>query len=270
MDTRQLLIGLALSTGIGYFAYLRGSLTRSGWLGAMITGTGTFGFGGWAWGSTLVLFFVTSSALSRLRASEKHQIATDKFEKGSRRDLWQALANGGLGALLACWWALAGRPDLLQAAFVGVMATVTADTWATELGVLSKTPPRLITTLRQVAPGTSGGITRVGLLATAAGATCIGLAFAAGRAVESGMAAWWLVPAAIMGGVAGCLIDSLFGATLQAMYETSHGSETERAATPDGRQNRLVRGLRAMNNDAVNMLSSLLGGAVAVLVAALR
>src|SRR5262249_3152460 len=52
-----------------------------------------------------------------------------------------------------------------------------ADTWATELGVLSATTPRLITTGKATLPGTSGGITPLGTTAAASGAFSLGLVF---------------------------------------------------------------------------------------------
>jgi uncharacterized protein (TIGR00297 family) len=259
----RLLIGLILSTLIGGLAYRRGSLSASGWLGAVITGTLTFGCGGLAWGAALVLFFVTSTALSRYRQARKEQIAGEKFEKGGRRDLLQTLANGGVGALLAVAYALAQEPAALLALYAGVLATVTADTWATELGVLSARPPRLITTMRPVAPGTSGGISGVGLAASAAGALTIGAGLLLLVAAERGEWLLWLAPAALVGGVAGSLADSLLGATLQAIYQGPHG-ETERHTGRDGQPHTLVRGLTWMNNDMVNFLSSLAGGLAAL------
>lgn len=267
-DTSRIIAGLALSALIGGLAERRGSLTRGGWLGAVITGTLTFGLGGWAWGLALVAFFVSSSALSHYRRAAKERLAGEKFEKGARRDLWQALANGGAGAALALAYALLGAPPLLLAAFAGAMATVTADTWATELGVLSARPPRLITTLRPASPGVSGGVSPAGTLASAAGALLIGLVLLVAAAAEGLGLRPWLVPAALAGGVAGSLIDSLLGATVQAMY-CSESGETERRASRDGRSHTLVRGWRWMNNDMVNFLSSLAGAALAAGVYAL-
>lgn len=266
LNLPRILIGLVLSIAIGGLAYRRRSLTRGGWLGAVITGTSTFGFGGWTWGLALIAFFVSSSALSRFRQAQKQRIAGEKFEKGGQRDLAQTLANGGLGALLALVYGLSGEPPALVALFAGVMATVTADTWATELGTLSRTPPRLITTLRRVPPGTSGGITPAGTLATVAGALLIGGVLLVVAAWERGDWMPWLVPAALLGGLAGSLADSLLGAIVQAMYRLPDGGETERPRDRDGQPHQFARGWRWMSNDAVNFLSSLVGGVVALLI----
>src|SRR5215210_871648 len=106
----RILAGIILSTLIGGAAYWRGSLTPSGWLGAIITGTLTFGFGGWTWGLTLIAFFLSSSVLSHFRQARKQALAGEKFEKGGRRDLAQTLANGGVGAVLALAYGLNGAP----------------------------------------------------------------------------------------------------------------------------------------------------------------
>ncbi|HEU5102617.1 MAG TPA: DUF92 domain-containing protein [Roseiflexaceae bacterium] len=259
----RILAGLLLSILIGGLAYWRGSLTLSGWLGAVIVGTSTFGFGGWTWGVTLIAFFVSSSALSHFRQARKQAIAGEKFEKSGRRDLAQTLANGGLGAGLALAYNLSGEPNLLLAAFVGLMATVTADTWATELGVLSPHPPRLVTTARAVEPGTSGGITAYGLMASAAGALLIGGVATVLAAIERGAFWPWLLPAALLAGLAGSLADSLLGATVQVIYRAPGGGETERQFSPIGVANPRLRGWRWMNNDLVNLLSSVAGALVA-------
>src|SRR5512143_228245 len=116
----QLIVGAILSGLIGFLAYRRGSLSRSGVVGAMIVGTAIFGFGGLAWGLVLITFFVTSSLLSHYKESVKEKLA-EKFDKGHQRDLGQALANGGAGALIAAAYAI--HPDpLLAAGFVGAMA----------------------------------------------------------------------------------------------------------------------------------------------------
>lgn len=261
----QALVGLLLSALIGYAGYARQSLSRSGVLGAILVGTVIFGLGGLPWGALLVLFFVSSSALSHFKAARKAAVA-EKFSKGSRRDLAQALANGGVGALAALGNAFWPHP-LWWLGFVGAMATVNADTWATELGVLSISQPRLITTGRPVEPGSSGGLTVTGTLAGLAGAALIGVAgaafdLAAGR--PPGQVAWLLVVVA-GAGLLGSLFDSLLGASVQAIYYCDAcGKETERHPLHAcGAPTRQIRGWAWMNNDWVNFLSSAFGAAVA-------
>ncbi|MBN1248068.1 MAG: DUF92 domain-containing protein [Anaerolineae bacterium] len=268
----QLLSGIVLSSLIAAVAYRRQALTGSGAVGAVITGSLIFGFGGWPWGMLLITFFVLSTVLSRYRAGTKEQLA-EKFAKGSRRDLGQVLANGGLGTLLALAFALFPHSALLFA-FSGAMATVNADTWATELGVLAKRPPRLVTTGRAVEPGTSGAISLLGTLATLAGGGTIGAAAAVfvlldglwwSDVVGPGRApiGWLLVATSALGGLAGSLFDSLLGATVQAIYYTRvRNKETERPVDPDGSLNELIRGWRWLNNDWVNFLSSIVGALV--------
>ena len=267
-------LGLLISLGIGVLAYSRRSLTFSGILGAIITGTLIFGFGGWVWGLALIAFFIYGTALSKFKERQKEQVAADKFDKGSQRDIGQALANGGVGAILAVAFFLSNNPLWLFAAFVGVMATVNADTWATEIGVLNKAAPRLITNFKTVPPGTSGGVSALGTGAAALGGLVLGVTvwllwlgrgiFVAGNDAGS---FWWVIPAGLIGGLAGALADSYLGATVQAMYfnpETS--KETEKRISRTGQKNRFLRGLPFMTNDAVNLLSSLVGGAFGVLV----
>jgi uncharacterized protein (TIGR00297 family) len=274
-------MGLLLSAAIGLLAYRRNSLAPSGVAGAVLVGTLIFGFGGWTWGLTLIAFFVSSSLLSHYRQADKISLA-EKFAKGERRDLGQVLANGGAGALLALavyflvdlsGEARAGNPlyIYLTLAYFGVMATVTADTWATELGVLAREAPRLITTGRPVAPGTSGAITRYGTLAALTGAVFIGvvafLLIQVASLVTRGELLLTDLPIVVIAaaaGLVGSLFDSLLGASVQQIYWCDHcEKETERQVHSCGVRTRPLRGWRWMNNDMVNLLSSLVGGLLA-------
>ncbi len=268
----RLVAGLALSALIGAMAYRKQALSGSGVVGAILTGTGIFGFGGWTWGLTLIAFFVYGTLLSRFKEKQKESLAAEKFEKGNRRDLGQALANGGVGAILAVLYFFSPASQWLFAGFIGAMATVNADTWATELGVLSRQGPRLITNGRKVAPGTSGGITLLGTLAAALGGLAIGLTvwlLLLGRTwLQPGTdwsGFWWVLPAATLAGLVGSLADSLMGATVQAMYsQAQSGKETEKKFDRQGQPNTFRRGWRFMNNDAVNFSSSAIGATAAI------
>ncbi|MGE5141212.1 MAG: DUF92 domain-containing protein [Rudaea sp.] len=276
----QLALGLMLSAAIGLAGYRSGALSRSGVLGAILTGTLIFGLGGIVPGLLLVSFFVSSSALSRYRARAKEKLA-EKFQKGSRRDLGQALANGGLASLLIALAAFLPSAALF-AGFIGALAAVTADTWATEVGVLAGSLPRLVTTGRQVPVGTSGGVTRLGSAAALAGAGFVGAAASILVVIGSLIPAalppsilavdWpsrWpaLLAAAVVGGGLGALFDSVLGATVQGIYYCDHcGKETERKLHPCGLRTRRVRGFAWMDNDVVNLLASIVGSGAAALV----
>ncbi|HQY24276.1 MAG TPA: DUF92 domain-containing protein [Thermoflexales bacterium] len=276
----RLCAGLALSAGIGWLAWRRQSLSRGGVLGAILIGTAMFGFGGLASGLSLIVFFVTSSLLSRLNEGRKRDLQ-EKYAKGSRRDFGQALANGGAAAGLAVAAALAHAAGdgqltgVLLCAMLGALATSNGDTWATEIGALSRTRPRLITRpWRQVAPGTSGGVTGLGTAAALAGAMLIGLTFVGLRGLnldpegwQSAGSALTVIAAAEVGGLAGALFDSVLGATAQGIYrDPAREMLTEKACATDGQPHPLARGWRWMSNDWVNFLASLAGAGVAALI----
>ena len=273
----QFALGILISSAVGWLAYRRGALSGSGVIGAILTGTAIFGGGGWDWGMVLITFFVLSTLLSKYQHGTKATLA-EKFDKGSRRDLGQTLANGGTGALLALAYLVWPEP-WLHYAFIGAMATVNADTWATELGVLSHRPPRLITTGKIVEPGTSGGISVRGTLATLAGGAVMGLAawvyvaishqFPASRLTPpyNELRGWPSLLAGLAGGVSGSLCDSLLGATVQAIYYSPvRHKETEKVIDPDGTPNRHLRGWHWLNNDWVNFISAWVGAGIALVV----
>lgn len=295
----DLATGAALAAVGAFAAHRLGLLTAGGAVGAAVIGALTFGLGGWEWALLLVIFFATSSAVTQWQADEKAE-AGRTFAKGGRRDLGQVLANGGLPALLAIlhWrW-----PDAwLFAAYTGALAVATADTWATEVGLLAEAPPRLVTSGRIVRPGTSGGVTVLGTVAAVVGAAVIGLSAAVLYSLRDvvtfgGLGLWDasglpLLPIGALAGLVGTAVDSLLGATLQAQYRSSgdrgngvadhaaraahddgvpHGGiapsphgDTERATALDGTRNERVRGWGWMTNDVVNVVAVGVGGVVA-------
>ena len=187
----QFLIGLIGSLLIAFLAYKFHSLSLGGFLASILVGTIILGLGGIAWAILLVVFFVSSSILSKMFRKRKAGV-DEKFAKGSQRDAGQVFANGGVAACLALTWfvtRLAGSGSdaiiWIWWAFAGSLAAATADTWATELGVLSRRRPVLITTFKPVDPGTSGGISLMGALSALAGAALI-----AGLAVVMGKVGW--------------------------------------------------------------------------------
>jgi uncharacterized protein (TIGR00297 family) len=263
IDLLRLLLSLGLSILAAGLSYRRGLLSESGSAAAVVVGTLTAGVGGWDWGLLLILFFISSSLLSRYGAKRKARFVSEQWEKGDRRDWGQVFANGGSFALLAVVWAV-WPAELVWAAAAGALATATGDTWATELGVLSRRAPRLITTGLPVEPGTSGGVTMLGSAAALAGAGLIGVG---ALLLAWGIRHTWgigVLPSALIGGAAGVAADSLLGATVQAMRWCPRcGKATERGIHGCGMPTHPLRGWSWLTNDAVNALASLIGGVVA-------
>jgi uncharacterized protein (TIGR00297 family) len=228
------------------------ALTAGGALGAFVVGAVAFGVLGGEGASVLLAFFVTSVALSRLGKARKLERLVDIGKTGAR-DAGQVLANGGVATFCAIMLLYGdGRYAL---AFAGAFAAATADTWGTEIGTLVAQQPRSILTWRPIATGLSGGVTLAGTLAEVAGAATIAaVALAFGRA-------FWPV---FVGGVAGALVDSLLGASLQSLRwcpQCRRACETEPHHC--GANTTPMRGLGWVGNDTVNFAATLTGAAVA-------
>src|SRR5215216_6544997 len=153
----QIVFGLLLAALIAYLAYRAHSLNRNGAFAAILVGTIVFGLGGLQWAILLMVFFITSSGLSRAFKKRKQGL-NEKFSKGSERDAGQVFGNGGLATLFVLVHALYPESIIGWVGFAASLAAVNADTWATELGVLNPTSPRMIHNFKQVEKGTSGGI----------------------------------------------------------------------------------------------------------------
>lgn len=263
LNEMQIALGFILGVLIALAARQMGSLSNSGAIAASLSGGIIFGFGGLPWALLLLAFFVSSSALSRAFSTGKHDLH-EKFSKGSRRDWAQVMANGGLGTMLVLVQALQPGNTWPWIAYIGAMAAVNADTWATELGVLSRSLPHLITTGKPAEPGTSGAVSWMGIAASLAGAAFVGV-FAAIFSPHGVSLPLLLVAA--LSGVSGSLLDSFLGATLQSIYFCPDcAKETERYPLHTcGAPTSPLRGLRWLDNDLVNFFASLFGALSALL-----
>jgi uncharacterized protein (TIGR00297 family) len=276
------IIGFVGSLLIAVLAYWKRSLAFSGAAAACILGTVMYALGSLAWFGTLIAFFISSTVLSKLKHKRK-SAAESGYAKGSRRDAGQVAANGGLGLLLCIAAALWPDP-IWWMMYIGVMATVNSDTWATEIGGLSRRQPRSIVTGKQVAAGTSGGISGLGLAASAAGGLFIGaIAWIFIQIGTSPFASLsWneghqdgvfthvvqLMPLLLSGliaGLIGSLCDSWLGATAQVMYRCEVCGKEVETSIHCGVPGTRIRGAAWMTNDTVNVMSSAVGGLAAIL-----
>jgi uncharacterized protein (TIGR00297 family) len=254
-------IGLVLAALIAAAARRTRSLSASGAIAATVVGASAVA-AGWSWGALLIIYFASSTFLSHLGRAVKERRTVSMVAKGGERDAVQVLANGGMFAAAALIMLL--RPDVRWIVLgAGSLAASAADTWATEIGTLYGREPRLILPpWRAVAAGTSGGLSLIGTIGGIGGALLVALA-----AVALGWttAVGGLV---VVGGVAGTLIDSLLGATLQSRrWCDTCERRTERIVHDCGADTRRAGGLSWLDNDMVNFLSNATGGLLAALLA---
>lgn len=202
----------------------------------------------WAGLAGLLAPFLVATLLGKLPGG---------LDAGGPRVLRQVLANG-LPALLAAGAALAGLSSG-AVAFAGALATLGADTVATEIGTRYGGTPRHALTGRALARGESGGVTAAGLLVSVAGAVlapaamlaCGALGLAdAGRAAAAGVVAAWL--------------DSALGAALQRKGRCATCGRLAEGATCCGAAPvALPRRLARLDNDAVNLVTGVAGAVLA-------
>lgn len=271
-----LLLAGGVNGVIALAARWRRAVSISGALAGFAVGFIVLVTGGFPIWGTLMVFFISSSLLGRVGAERKRALAA-MHEKGGERDAVQVFANGGIPMIASVLSAL-GRAGaftrfvgdsgsgVFALAAVAGFAAANADTWASELGSLSTRAPRSILTGRPVEPGVSGGVTVVGTGASVAGALVVAAWYSGFSGVcaatvshSSTDGAVWSSLAVLIAvtvcGTLGSVLDSVIGASLQAVYRTDDGEVTEQAYR-DGRPNSLVRGVRGITNDVVNLTAT--------------
>ncbi|MCX6055641.1 MAG: DUF92 domain-containing protein [Chloroflexi bacterium] len=266
----RLVLGAFAALFIALAAYRYKLLTFNGSLAAFVLGSLVFGLGGLEWSLVLIVFFLSSSGLSSLFRKRKTE-AEENYAKSSKRDYAQVLANGGVALFFVIIHALFPQSVLPWIGFVAAFAAANADTWATELGVLDRRRPVLIVNGKSVPPGTSGAVSVRGTLAACGGALLIGMVSFLVWPDDLLFSSLWMrvVLSALifLSGLIGSLVDSLLGATLQAIYYCSNcQKETEKHPTHGcGTSTRLLHGWKWIGNDWVNLFCTLSASGIALI-----
>jgi uncharacterized protein (TIGR00297 family) len=253
----QLPAGFALSLVIALISYRIKAISLSGALGMILVGTIIFGLGGMIFAIPLLFFYFTSIILTAVKTSRK-SIALLIFDKSGPRDIWQVLVNGGVPAICAVIYFATGNIIWFFPA-LAALCEAAADTWATEVGTLSSSTPVSIVSLKTVNPGQSGGVTALGILAAVAGSVltmlvAYWLGFLEKDLTHYSIRLWM---AAANCGLAGSLLDSILGGSLQAQYRCEICNRVTEKTLHCGLPTTLERGYKFINNDVVNFSSSL-------------
>lgn len=237
-------------------AYTTKQLTASGAVVAFFVGfvpTYVLGFGAL---TTLLLFFLFAGILSRFSKTRSKLNAREIQAKGDRRDGMQVFANGGMALVSAVLYALS--PSTVALVMFGAsIAEAASDTFAGEIGILSKSKPISIITGRKMKPGLSGAVSALGSVAGLLGALVIALYWMSNFFPLSGKSFAYASIVAVSG-FFGCLMDSVLGATVQAHYYDPKRDRLTEKPTAGGRKLDLARGFRWIDNDLVNLMSNVI------------
>ncbi|KAA8523070.1 hypothetical protein F0562_009493 [Nyssa sinensis] len=268
----QPIVAVLISSAIAIRAYRRKSLDLSGAFMGFIVMTIHIAVN-YRFGAMLLVFFFTSSKLTKVGEEKKRSLDAD-FKEGGQRNWVQVLSNSGIATLLVLiFWKLTGMNDRcldskesilitsLIGGIIGHYSCCNGDTWSSELGILSDAQPRLITTLKPVRKGTNGGVTKAGLLAATAAGSIIGLAFVllgffTTKCMQNvALKQLLVIPLSALAGLCGSVIDSLLGATLQY---SGFCSVRNKVVGKPGPTVKKISGLSILDNNAVNLVSILL------------
>ena len=178
---------------LGFITYYRKSLDLFGTAVMIIMGVVIIFSAGANWLGLIVLFLVMS--LLATKFSKKYKMSLGEFE--GRRTSKNVISNGVVACFMA---AFGGYYSPFVGGFIGAIATATADTLASEIGVLD------------VDPGTNGAVSPLGTGIAILGAAIIGIASFLLVIVPN---PWSAILVAIVSGTVGCFFDSILGALFE-------------------------------------------------------
>ena len=226
-DLVDIVVTLVISCGLAGAAYMRGVLDLKGTIAASSMGLVIGLSAGWEYVLLLLLYLVTSFAVTLYGYQAKKAAGVAEGKRGERG--WRSvLANGIVPCFLGFMHAFEVpviEPWMFSVLFVTAIASAAADTAASELGVLTRNPVLITRPSQRVPPGTNGGISVRGqgfALAASAYTVFIGTAVfimaAAIRGTSDTEVNQWLlllIPISVGMGFISCQIDSVLGATLE-------------------------------------------------------
>lgn len=214
--------------------------------------------GGLAWLAIIITFVLISSLLTRYRYDYKHRIGSAQ-QKGGRRSWQNAVANGLVGGVLALA-EIQTHKDLFAVAYLASIAAAMSDTVATEIGLLSRSTPRLIFNPRKIVPaGTSGGVTGLGELAGLISAVGLcGLGAGIGVVLGNSAVVALSFVAAVLAAFLAMNIDSLLGATVQGRNKCKSCGLLTEELYHHGEPTSAETGFRFLDNNAVNLITTII------------
>jgi len=257
----ELAFSIIVVAAIGVASLKMRIIDKSGFIAAGFVGCSTLIFGEAEWFVILLAFHFVAAFFTRYKYERKMKMEAAEA-KGGARGLQNVLSNGATASVLAVCYGLTSL-KIFAAGYLGAVSTSIADTLATELGLLNTGEPRLITNPRvKVKAGTSGGVTFLGEVAGLFGSSVTALA--ALIVGFEGLSIFQILIFNLLVGVLGCNFDSLLGATVQAVFKCQVCGKMMEEKIHCGRPAEYSKGIKFIDNNVVNLVSTIFGALVAI------
>jgi uncharacterized protein (TIGR00297 family) len=268
--THPAVSGLLVMTLVGALAYKLNFVDISGLISAFVVGF-TIWYTGGVISFIIILFFFLSAGLAT-KVKYKEKAKQNLAQEGKGKRSWLNVLGSGIIPMmfsigmymtsLSSDLMAIGVPFLMFGGYIGAVATTSADTLASEIGVFSKSKPRLITNLRRKVPrGTIGAVSLLGE----------GIALFAGLFIGTlalFIALLVLVPLSVLTAFIGCNLDSLFGAALQNRFVCEICGAVTDKEFHCNYETKYVGGFKRFTNMHVNLGSSAMGATLGVVLGA--
>ncbi len=209
-DLLLVVIAVIVGFAFGFFAFRAKTADLSGLFSAALVGVILLVFAaphGAQWFLIMLSFFILGSLATKYKYEYKKRIGVEQG-RGGARGYRNVFSNGIVAASAAVLFGVFQQPVFIVM-YVGAVATATADTLASEIGVTGGIP-YMITTLKKVPVGTNGGVTVRGEAVSFLGSLIISLV-----ALVLNVITLQMVVICTLAGFIGTNIDSLVGATLE-------------------------------------------------------
>jgi uncharacterized protein (TIGR00297 family) len=216
-------LALGLCILLGVFAYFKNVLDIKASILASAIGFVIIIYSDFFWFLLLLIFLVVSYFVTVWKYSVKNR---NGFSEGlvGERGVKNVLANGSIPLSIVIFSDLFDEisSGLSGFIFIITIAIATSDTFASEIGILSKNPRMITNPKMTVDPGVDGGVSLLGNIAAFLGALLIGIGGyflitdkftkLGPHELEAGLL---VIILAVVLGWLGCQLDSYLGATLQ-------------------------------------------------------
>lgn len=214
---RRIVLAAVVNLALAAMALGLKMVNRSGAVCGLLLGVAVYL--GWGYKSFLLMFafFTIGSAATRLGYARKAARGIAE-KRGGARSWREAVANTLAGAFFSLLVITTHHEGAFLMALIAAFAEATGDTISSEIGQWIAGRVYLITTFKPVPVGENGGVSwEGGIAGTVASALIVGLAFRMGLCGKVG------VFITLATAVAGNLLDSLLGATIERRGLVTNG-----------------------------------------------